>query len=168
MARTRLESDSPHVSTAIHGDGLVSLQFRRTPGGLTEEVHASLTGADVIQLERKGNTFIMSAARYGEPFSTVRLAEIDLGEAVYVGLFVCSHEEDVIEQAAFQDVRIVVPVKDDFFRFRDPFGSHLELLDLASGHRQIIYSSDEVFEAPNWTRDGKALIYNRAGPAVSL
>ncbi len=62
-------ADSPHVSAAIHGDGLLSLQFRRTPGGQTEEVRSSLTGADVIQLERKGNTYIMSVARYGEPFS---------------------------------------------------------------------------------------------------
>ncbi len=76
--------------------------------------------------------------------------------------------QDVIEQAVFRDVRIVVPVKEDFDRGRDPFGSHLEILDLASGHRQIIYSSDEVFEAPNWTRDGKALIYNSRRSAVSV
>jgi TolB protein len=166
MARTRLESGSPHVSTAIHGDGLLSLQFRRAPGGLTEEVQESITGADVIQLERKGYTYVMSVARYGETFSKVQAADIDLGEDVYVGLFVCSHEENVIEQAAFQDVRIVVPVKADFERGRDRFGSHLELLDLASGHRQIIFSLEEVFEAPNWTRDGQALIYNMDGRLV--
>lgn len=163
MARTSLESNSPHVSTAIHGDGLLSLQFRRTSGGLTEEVRSSLTGADVVQLERKGNTYSMSVARYGEPFGVVQIADLDLSETIHIGLFVCSHEDDIIEKATFQNVRIVVPVKEDFFRFRDPFGSHLELLDLESGHRQIIYSSDEVFEAPNWTRDGRALIYNSAG-----
>ena len=163
MARTRLEPSSPHVSTAIHGDGLLSLQFRRIPGSQTAEVKASFTGADVIQLERKDNTFIMSVARYGEPFTTLQAADIDLGNEVYLGLFVCSHEQDIIEQAAFQDVRIIVPVKEAFERGRDPFGSHLELLELSSGHRQIIYSSDEVFEAPNWTRDGQALIYNKNG-----
>jgi len=166
MARLSLDPGSPHVSTAIHSDGLLALQFRRKQGSATEEVRASLNGADVIQLERKGNTFFMSVARYGEPFSAVQAADIDLGEDVYVGLFVCSHDEDTIEQAAFQDVRIVVPVKEGFERGRDPFGSHLELLELASGHRQIVYSSEDVFEAPNWTRDGKALIYNRAGRLV--
>lgn len=166
MMRTNLEPGSPHACASIHGDGLLSAQFRRMPGGLTEEVQASLKGADVIQLERKGFTYSMSVARYGEPFSVVHIDGIDLGEDVYVGLFVCSHADDVIEQAEFQDVRIVVPAKEDFFRFRDPLGSHLELLDLANGHRRIIYSSEDVFEAPNWTRDGQALIFNRNGRLV--
>ena len=143
-----------------------SLQFRRRKNGETDEVKAPLTGADIIQLERKANTYIMSVARYGEPFTAVQAADLDLGEEIYVGLFVCSHEADVIEQATFQNVRIVVPVKEDFNRERDSFGSHLEILQLASGHRKIIYSKDEIFEAPNWTGDGKALIYNSHGRLV--
>lgn len=163
MARTSLDTNSPHVSTGIHGDGLLALQFRRTAGGPTEEVRAALTGADVIQLERKETTYIMSVAQFGEPFVAVQASDIDLGDEVYVGLFVCSHEDEVIEQATFRDVRIVAPVQAGFNRGKDPFGSHLELLHIASGQRQIVYSADHVFEAPNWTRDGEALIYNSGG-----
>jgi TolB protein len=163
MARRDLTPGSPHVGTAVHGDGLASLQFRRMPQGLTEEVQAIQAGANVFQLERKDNLFIMSVARHGEPFSTVQVSDLELGGTVYAGLFVCSHEQAAVEEVLFQDVRIVVPVNTDFDRSRDPFGSHLELLDLASGQRQIIYSAEKVFEAPNWSRDGKALIYNHAG-----
>lgn len=163
MARSSFDASSPNVCTGIHGDGLLTLQFRRKWGGETDEVRSPLNGADVIQLERKGNTYIMSVSRYGEPFVAVQTDELDLGEELYVGLYVCAHDENVLEQAIFQDVRIVVPVKDGFERGSDPFASHLELLDLASGHRRIIYSVDDVIEAPNWTRDGKALIYNSAG-----
>jgi TolB protein len=56
----------------------------------------------------------------------------------------------------------------DFERGRDPFGSLLEILDVESGHRQVIYSSDDVFEAPNWRRDGQALIFNRGGRLVQF
>jgi TolB protein len=163
MARTSLDTGSPNVSTGIHGDGLLSLQFRRTPGSEAEEVQASLNGADVIQLERQGTTYIMSVAKFGQPFVSVQATGIDLGDELYVGLFVCSHEDDVLEQATFRDVRIVVPVSEGFDRGKDPFGSRLELLEVSSGNRQIIHSSDDVFEAPNWTRDGKALIYNSDG-----
>ncbi len=163
MARASLDTGSANVSTGIHGDGLLSLQFRRTQGGSTEELRAPLTGADVIQLERKGATYVMSVAPYGKPFVTVQVSEVDLGDEVYVGLFVCSHEDDTTEQATFHNVRIVVPVKEGFDRQKDPFGSHLELLNVENGHRKIIYSSDSVFEAPNWTRDGNALIYNQDG-----
>ena len=163
MARASLHTSSAEVCTGIHGDGLLSLQFRRTPGGPTEEVRAPLVGADVIQLERKGNSYSMSVAHYGEPFITVQVGELDLGAEVYLGLFVCSHDDQVVETATFRDVRIVVPVKEGFVRGKDPFGSRLEILDVANGHRQVIYSTDDVFEAPNWTRDGKALIFNSAG-----
>ncbi len=163
MARASLNAGSANVSTGIHGDGLLSLQFRRAEGSPTEEIRASLTGADVIQLERKGNSYIMSVARYGQPFTTVQANDIDLGDEVYVGLFVCSHEDDVVETATFSNVRIVVPVKENFDYQRDPFGSHLEIVDVASGRRQIIYSADHIFEAPNWTRDGRALIFNSGG-----
>ena len=163
MARTSLDTNSAAISTGIHGDGLTSLQFRRTHGGQTEESRAPITGVDVIQLERKGNTYSMSVARFGEPFTTVQVDDLALGDELYVGLFVCSHEDTVLEQATFQNVRVVVPVKDGVDRGRDPFGSRLEILDVASGLREVIYDRDDVIEAPNWTLDGKALIFNSDG-----
>ncbi len=163
MARSSLQSDSSAVCTGVHGDGLVSLQYRRVQGGQTEEVRTPLHAAEVIRLERKGRTYIMSVAHFGQPFTAVQANDIDLGEEVYVGLFVCSHDDAIVESAVFQDVRIVKPVKIGFDRGKDPFGSRLEILDVASGHSQIIYSADSVFEAPNWTRDGKSLVFNSGG-----
>ena len=163
MARSSLHTGSPEVSTGIHGDGLVSLQFRRKQGGPTEEVKAPLKGGDVIQLERQGDTYLLSVAHYGEPFTTVQATPVELGDDLYVGLFVCSHEDEVMEKAIFRDVRMVAPARPGFDRAKDPFGSRLEILDLESGHRQIIHTADHVFEAPNWTRDGQALIFNREG-----
>ena len=163
IVRSSLDSGATHINAAVHGDGLTALQFRRTPGGDTEEVRSFLTGADVIQLARKGNTYTMSVARYGEPFVTEQVEDLDLGDEVYVGLFVCSHNEDVLEQAVFRNVRIVVPAPDDFVPYRDYIGSNLEILDVESGHRKILYRSTESLQAPNWTPDGKALIYNSNG-----
>lgn len=163
MVRTSLDTASANVSTGVHGDGLISLQFRRITGGRTEEMVAPLTHADVLQLERQGNTYIMSVARFGEPFTPVQVTDLELGDDLYVGLAVCSHEDDVVEQAIFDNVRIVQPVASGFVRERDPLGSLLELLDVHSGHRQVIYQAPTIFEAPNWTTDGQALIYNSGG-----
>jgi len=41
-------------------------------------------------------------------------------------------------------------------------GSNLELLDVASGHRETIYKVPYSIQAPNWTPDGKSLIFNDA------
>lgn len=162
IMREGLEDDAPYVDVAIHGDGLTSLQFRREKGGSTEQIEATVTHADMVQLERKGSTFTMSVARQGKEFVTEQL-ELDLGEELYAGLFVCSHREDVVEEAVFSNVRIVVPAPEGFVPYRDYIGSLLETMDVTTGERQVVHQVSDSLQAPNWTRDGKALIYNRNG-----
>ncbi len=163
IVRSSLESNSPHVTAVVHGDGLTSLQFRRTNGADTEEKRSAVKAADVLQLERKGNTYTMSVARFGDPFTSEQIPDLALGDEVYVGLFVCSHNKEVVEQAVFSNVRITAPAKDNFVSYRDYIGSDLEILDVESGSRRTIYHVADSLQAPNWTRDGKALIYNRNG-----
>ncbi|HEX9487054.1 MAG TPA: hypothetical protein VF976_08315 [Gemmatimonadales bacterium] len=161
--RSGLESGSPHVTAAVHGDGLVALQFRRTAVGATEELRSPVSGADVVQLERHGDSYILSVARFGDSLTAVRLADLPLGDTVYVGLFVCAHNDTVVEHATFRDVRMTVPARDGFVPYQDYIGSNLEILDVATGDRTIVYGSLESLQGPNWTKDGKALIYSSKG-----
>ena len=163
IARSNLEPGSAHASLAVHGDGLTALQFRRTAGAETEEVRSSVTVPDVIQLARTGRAFTMSVARFGEAFTSDEVTELDLGSEVYVGLFVCSHDEKVSERALFRNVRIVVPAPDDLVPYQDYLGSRLEILEVENGHRQVVHTTADSLQAPNWTPDGKTLIYNRNG-----
>jgi TolB protein len=82
---------------------------------------------------------------------------------VNVGLFVCAHNDTVMERATLTDVRITVPARVGFVPYREYIGSNIEIMDVATGHRRIIYRSPASVQAPNWTRDGKALIYNQQG-----
>ena len=91
-ARASLDTDAANVSTPLHGDGLADLLYRKTTGGKTEEKRFDVKGADVVQLERRGNTYIMSVAKFGEPFVSQEVSDIDLGEEPYVGLFVCAQQ----------------------------------------------------------------------------
>ena len=163
QVRSTLDADSPHASAVVHGDGLTSLQFRRAKGAETEESKFERGSADVIQLERKGDTLVMSAARFGETFATRSVERLPLGEEVYVGLFVCSHNKDVTERAVFRDVRVTVPAPAGLVQYRDYIGSRLEILDVATGRRRVVHTVKDSLQAPNWTRDGRALIYNRNG-----
>src|SRR5436305_5100414 len=151
--RSSLESGSPHVTAAVHGDGLVALQFRRTAGGATEEIRSPVSAPDVIQLERVGNGYILSAARFGDTLVAVRLPDLALGEQPYVGLFVCAHNDSVVERASFRDVRITAPARDGFVPYQDYIGSNLEILDVASGDRTVVYRSPESLQGPNWAKD---------------
>jgi len=161
MARKSLDGNSAHVNTVEHGDGLTSLQFRRSAGAQTEEIKAAITKANVLELERKGNQYIMRAAIYGEPFVSDTINNIDLGDEIYVGLFVGSHNSDVVETGVFSNLRITYPLKGVSDQTTDmTLGSNLEILEVASGKRDIVYTVPNSIQAPNWTVDGKALIFN--------
>ena len=125
----------------------------------TEEIKSTVSAANVIQLERKGDRYTMSVARFGKPFVTSHLDNHKLGDDVYVGLFVCSHNAEVIEKAVFRNVRITVPAPEGFGPYRDYIGSRLETLDMETGDRRVLLSTSERIEAPNWTPDGTTLIY---------
>jgi TolB protein len=45
---------------------------------------------------------------------------------------------------------------------RDSF-SILETIDVHTGVRRVLHEFDTVIEAPNWTRDGRYLVYNAGG-----
>jgi len=112
--RSSLAPGSAHVTAALHGNGLMSLQFRRKPGGITEEQKSadSLPDADaIIRLERRGGVYVLSVAQVGDTFVTQRLAGVTLPDTVYVGLFVCSHNATVTERATFRNVRIATPAR---------------------------------------------------------
>ncbi|MBN9385773.1 MAG: TolB family protein [Chitinophagaceae bacterium] len=163
MIRKSLDGNSAHVNAVEHGDGLTSLQFRRTAGAQTEEHRLKMTKANILQLERKGDRYIMRAAIYGQPFETDTISGIDLGDEVYVGLFVGSHNADRLETGVFSNVSISVPLKGESDGDTQmSLGSNLELLELASGRRDIIYSVPYSIQAPNWTPDGKSLVFNDA------
>jgi len=166
MARASIaDFDSPYVDGALHGDGLTSLQFRKVKGEETAQTTMDAAkGANIIQLERRGNLFILSAARFGEPFEVAEIQDASfVPEEAYVGLFLSSHNPEVKETVKFRNVRVIKPVKVGFQPYRDYIGSRLELLNVDNGHRSQVYSSRVPFEAPNWLPDGSALIFNASG-----
>jgi len=79
MARSSLDFDATYVDGALHGEGLVAMQYRKVRGNDTEQtMMPDAHGANVIQLERRGNTFIWSAAKFGEPFQVTQQENVDL------------------------------------------------------------------------------------------
>lgn len=163
MVRKNLDTSTAMVAATIHGNGLTSLQYRNAAHENVEEKQFDLSAPDVVQLERKGDTFIMSVAHFGETFVSKEITESGLGNDVYVGLFVCAHNKDLVAKANFENVRIVIPAPKDLVPYRSYLGSNIESMDVMTGKRRILYSENGSLQAPNWTKDGKYLIYNSKG-----
>lgn len=164
VLRQTLAADSIYADAAVHGDGLTSLQFREEAGGVTREVQSRTSAPRRLRLDKIDDTIHLSLAGADGVFApsgcSVRLP---LGGEYYVGLGVCAHNADGFESAVFSNVEfgatspLVTAVR-----------SSLETVVIASQDRRSVYHSNERIEAPNWSRDGKALYFNGGGRIYRL
>lgn len=161
MIRQSLETDSPYADVALHGDGLTSLQYRDEKGAATHEVQSAIAGPRRLRLEKRGDYFAMSLAREGAAFELAGGSiRVPIKGTFYVGIGVCSHEKDAVERAVFTNLELA--------EFSSPPGegklySMLETVSVASTDRRVVYATPGRIEAPNWTHDGKWLLFNRDG-----
>lgn len=163
MIRTSTAPNSATVVCTIHGDGLTSFQYRTATGAVMKEIKMTIKAPDVLQLEKKGKTYIMSVAHFGEVYQTETLNDIDLGENTVAGLFVCPHTNKFSEEAEFSNTKIFNPASASLIQYKEYLGSALEIMDVNTGHREVLASAKGSLQAPNWTPDGRNLIYNQDG-----
>ncbi len=119
MIRASEQEDASHISAVLHGDGLTVLQWRVLRGAYMrdpeDEAFAPKKNYQIIQLERSGKTITMRAAHPGEPLQIIGEHTMEnLGDEVLGGLFICSHNPDVVEEAVAWNVRIDQPVADNY------------------------------------------------------
>jgi hypothetical protein len=113
MIRESLADTAVHISAVAHGDGLTVMQWRVKPGMNMRDPEDEIRAPEqkkyaVLQLQRKGNNFIMRIAeKEGDPFIVVGEHEMaNLADEIFAGIFICSHNPDVTETAKVRDVHI--------------------------------------------------------------
>jgi TolB protein len=166
IARDALSGGSRYAAGCVHGGAATSLQYRATDGEGTAQVELSSFHPTDIQFTRTGNEFRFSSAVFGENYKSVS-QQLALNDELQVGIFISSAEEGVVEQAVFSNVRVIIPAAPDFKPYSDYLGSHLEVLEVATGLRKILYSDPGSIQAPNWTLDDKLLYNSAAGVMYS-
>jgi Tol biopolymer transport system component len=173
IVRQTLDANSAYADAAQHGSGEVALQDRRNSGDITEgiELNMGLSDAapDRLRIEKRGDTFTMYlASAAGAPLHPSGASiQLHLEEPFYVGIGLCSHDANKVEKAVFSHVTLDKP---------EPLPSALALYSTLQtiGLEQdfhiagIAFTTQGRFEAPNWTHDGKTLIFNQAGKIMTV
>src|SRR3984893_11632690 len=163
MMRQSLEPDSAYVDVALHGDGLASLQYRETKGAPTHEIQSNISAPAELRIEKRGDYLSMWLGKRGEKMQPSGAAmRVSFSSSFYVGIGVCSHDKDAIEKAGFSGLELkeIAPAA---AAGQTTLYSTLETITVPYGGRRIVYSVSGHFEAPNWTRDGAAFIFNADG-----
>ena len=164
MLRQSLDTDSAYIDVARHADGLTSLQFRDAKGAITREIQTSVVGPQRLRLDKIGDTAYLSVGDAGGNLvPTGCSAHIALTGEYYIGLGVCAHNADEFVTVAFSHVEISAPSNAPA-----AIRSIIEAIPMPSGDRRALYATNDLIEAPNWARDGSALIFNGGGRLHSL
>jgi hypothetical protein len=111
MVRESTAGDASHLSAVVHGDGLTVLQWRIAKGenmrDPEDEIFSKEKSVHTVQVERKGNEYTMRTAAKGQPLQPVGSHVMkNLDGKVLVGLFICAHNPDTVEEARVRNVRI--------------------------------------------------------------
>lgn len=181
MIRESLDEQAAGIIACAHGDGLSVLQWRPLRGAFMrdpqDEIFFPKKKFQTIQMERSGKKVTMSIANPGEPLQIVGSHDmLDMRDSVYVGLYISSHDAEVVEEAKMWNVRIDKPVMNSYNAnpqlatpaTQDVFGCRLEIMNVFDGKRKVIRESTGKFEAPNWMPDGKKLLYNEGGSLFTI
>jgi hypothetical protein len=104
--RQSLDRNSAYADLAIHGDGHIALQYRKTAGGITGDITAAEHGSARLRLTRHGDQFTAYAGSSETSMKPVLSSTVLLHGPVYVGLGVCSHNVDGVNKVIFSNVKI--------------------------------------------------------------
>ncbi len=160
MIRQSLDTGSPAVDVALHGDGLTSLQFRDTAHGDTHEVESAETAPRRVQLEKRGDRlYAFVSGPDGKLHPAGASIRVPFSGEFYIGLGVSAHDKDASETAVFSHVELKPVVASTA---APTLLSVLETVNVASTDRRVAYLAATHFEAPNWSRDGSFLLVNQS------
>jgi len=167
MIRQSLDEDSAYVDVAVHGDGLTSLQFREAKGAATHEVQAKVSAPGRLRIEKRDKYTLMylASGNAGLKYSGAAV-RIPFQEPFLVGIGVCAHDQDATEKAVFSNVECATALP--AATGRPVLYSSLETQALSSTDRRVVHVTSTRIEAPNWSRDGRSLLYNSGGQILRL
>jgi TolB protein len=167
MFRQSLDADSPYVDAALHGNGMTALQFRDTRGSVTHDIESNISAPHRLRIVKRGDfVYLFLSPAAGDPLRPAGASiKLPLSGSFYVGIGVCSHDKDVVEKAVFSNVDLATPVASTA---PPVLYSTLEAVPIDSTMRHIVYTAASHFEAPNWTHDGSAFLFNSEGHIFRL
>jgi len=165
MFRQTLDSDAVYADAALHGDGETALQYRGARGDTTQDIEFNSGMPKTLRLEKRGDTITLFISQHGEPLHESGASiHLHFDGPFYVGLGLCAHNKDAIERATFTKVELTsLASRSDLSKLAVYSSLQTIAIDPNARVAKVALTERSHIEAPNWTRDGKSLIFTRDG-----
>jgi Tol biopolymer transport system component len=151
---------------------MTALQYRRAMGATTQDIEVEIPAPGRVRLEKRGDTFTMFVGNRGEGLRQVGASiKLHMEGPFYVGLGVCSHNPTAVETAVFSHVELkALAVGAAAATSAAVLYSTLQAIAIDEGARRatVVYTARGHFEAPNWSRDGKSLLFDQDGRIMQV
>jgi TolB protein len=164
MFRQSLDADGVYADAALHGSGLTALQYRRDPGATTQDIELTLSAPTRLRLEKRGDVITLFVGKGDEPLHQAGASiRLHFSEPFYAGIGLCSHDKDTVEKAMFSHVELQPLAAEP--ASAPVLYSTLQTIAIDPGApvATAVYTHADHFEAPNWTHDGRDLIFDGDG-----
>ena len=165
MVRQTLDKDSAYADVAVHGAGMTALQYRRAQGVNTQDIELNIDLPKRVRLEKRGDVFTMFVSNHGEPLHQVGASiKLHLDGPFYAGIGLSSHNPAVIEKVVFSNVELK-QLAPSATPARLALYSTLQTISVDDSARRatVLLSERGHSMAPNWSRDGKTIVFTRDG-----
>ena len=165
MFRQTLDPDSVYADAALHGNSETALQYRRNKGDTTQDIAFSIGAPQTLRLEKRGDSITLFLSLHGEPLHQAGASiKLHLDEPFYAGLGVCAHNKDAVERATFAHVDLQ-PLSPPSAAAKLALYSTLQTIAIDNNARMsmVVLTERSRMDAPNWSRNGKSLVFTRAG-----
>ncbi len=163
--RQNLDADSAYADAAQHGSGLTGLQFRTAKGDTTQSIELNIDSPTRVRLEKRGDFFTMFVSFHGEPLHPSGASiKLHLDAPFYAGIGLCAHDAKAVETATFSHLeyqQLAPPAATS----TGALYSTLQAITIDPNSRRstVVYTALTRAQAPNWSRDGNAIVFNQAG-----
>jgi hypothetical protein len=105
MMRQSTAKDAAFIACLVSKDGVVTLQYRPVAREVTKEISFKVTEAEMIQIERKGDSCTISAAKFGGTYERNSVQIAGFSDSVMIGFVVSSGSSKEKDAACFSSIR---------------------------------------------------------------
>ncbi|MBA3439262.1 MAG: TolB family protein [Pyrinomonadaceae bacterium] len=165
MIRETLAADAKHATMVVTPVDGVQFLRRHATGNLTTPTNPRINKGRLpywVRLVRKGDQFSGFESTDGANWMPTGTDTIPMNRRAYIGLVASSHQKLVAATSTLDRVAVKMSGTNQSSA-RLKVQSHVTIFDIKSRKKQVLYTSPRLFEAPNWSPDGKHLVLNSEG-----